>query len=123
MTARIVPFPANAGQDRDEVEILLRKWLAELSPDSRFVNGVTERMLSFINNYASKTFEPAFNLAAPANMSEQEAAALLQSIEQGVGQSAREVQEMINRIIVERFLLEVELYNMRNNKTRPQKLL
>lgn len=118
MAATMIPFPRRSEQTSSEIEQVIRKWLNKISADYDLVNHVTERMLVFINQYACKTFEPAFNLPAPANMSAKEADAMLLSIQEGVDQAAEQVQEMINRIIVERFFLEIELYELARNEKK-----
>ena len=122
MTAKIVPFPVNSKQDCTEVEKIIRRWLQELPADLEFSDCVTTRMMSFISDYATRTFEPTFNLAAPAHMSESEAEALLRSIEKGVNNAACQVQEMINKIIIERFFLEVEMQKIRSSSRKPRKV-
>lgn len=114
----MIPFPRKSEQKAEEIEQVIRKWLNKMSADHDCVNHVTERMLIFINQYACKIFEPAFNLPAPANMSEKEAEAMLLSIQEGVDQAAEQVQEMINRIIVERFFLEIELYELQRTEKK-----
>ena len=114
----MIPFPRRSEQIPSEIEQVIRRWLNEMSADHDFVNHVTERMLIFIHQYACKTFEPAFNLPAPANMSAKEADAMLLSLQEGVDQAAEQVQEMINRIIIERFFLEIELYELQRNEKK-----
>ncbi len=114
MTAKVIPFPKKPGQNLTEIERLMRKWLAEISENKDLIEYVTNRMMIFIKKYASQSFEPTFNLPVPPNFSKEEAEALLRSIEKGVDDTAGQVQEMINKIIIERFFLEIEIYESRN---------
>lgn len=120
MAAAMIPFPKKQEQNENELEVVLRKWLRELSPDPDMENHVTERMLHFVEHYASTMFEPVFNLPAPAQLSEKEAKAMLAAIQEGVDRAAEQVQEMINKIIIERFFLEVDIYRMRQSGDMPR---
>lgn len=115
----MIPFPQRIEQGANDLEQVIRKWLKEISADADFINHVTERMLVFINQYACQTFEPVFNLPAPAAMTEGEATAMLTAIQAGVDLAAGQVQEMMNKIIIDRFFLEVHIYELQknNNKT------
>ena len=113
MAASIIPFPKNHDQNLPEVEQLIRQWLTEMAASSDAVENIAERMMVFINKYATKEFEPTFDLPVPPNVSAEQAQALLASIEKGIDTTAQEVQEMINRIIIERLFLELEIYENR----------
>lgn len=113
MIASVIPFPKKAEPDLSEVEKLIRKWLTEMAASGDEIEYVVERMMFFIDNYASKTFEPTFDLPIPPSFSKEQAEAMLKSIEKGVDTTAQEVQEMINRIIIERLFLEMEIYESR----------
>jgi len=113
LTAKVIPFPKKPEQNLTETERLIRKWLVEMSTDNDLIEYVVDRMIMFIDKYANKSFEPTFNLSVPPNLSKEEAEALLLSIEKGVDNTAEQVCEMVNKIIVERFFLEIELYQMR----------
>jgi lantibiotic modifying enzyme len=114
LAARVIVFPKKPEQNMSEVETLIRKWLTEMSATSDAIESIVERMMFFIDKYATKTFEPTFDLPIPPTFSKQQAEALLSSIEKGVDNSALEVQEMINRIIIERLFLEMDIYESRN---------
>jgi hypothetical protein len=119
LAAILVPFPVKPDNNLTELDKIIRKWLAELSADPDLIHHVAERMISFIDNYASKTFEPTFNLPVPEHTSKQEAEALLAAIDKGMQATGEEVLEMINKIIVERFFLEIQLYEL---ETKQKKL-
>ena len=121
MTAKVIPFPDRSEPNLSEIEQLIRSWLLNIAEDPEFVEQVAGRMMSFIQGYANKWFEPAFNLVVPPTLSLEERKALWRSIETGVDETARQVQEMINRIIVERFFLEVELYERREQAAYPKR--
>jgi lantibiotic modifying enzyme len=110
LTAKIIPFPKKPEPKLTEIENLIRRWLAAMSANHELMEYVVNRMLYFIEKYASKSFEPIFNLPVPPNFSKAEADALLLSIEKGVDNTANQVHEMINNIIIERFFLEIEIY-------------
>lgn len=115
MSASIIPFPRKPAQNAVELEKIMRRWLAELSTDPDLIETVVTRMLTFIEQYASKPFEPVFDLPVPRDLSQEETEALLEAIEKGTDAMARQVQQMINEIIIERFFLEVEIYKTRNS--------
>ena len=117
MAAKIIPFPDKYEPNVTEIEKLIRGWLCSMSDEHTFVDTVAARMMSFIQNYANTWFEPNFNLSVPPTLTFDERKALIASIETGVDETARQVQEMINRIIIERFLLEIELYE--TSKSQP----
>ncbi|HWR44995.1 hypothetical protein [Sporomusa sp.] len=116
MAATIIPFPKKQGQDLTQVELLIRKWLSKLSNNNDLTECVVERMMLYVGQYGNKLFEPTFNLPVPPNFSKEEAEAMLCSIEKGVDDIAVQVQEMISRIIIERFFLEIELYENRQGE-------
>ena len=119
MAAKVIPLPQKDDYKVNDVENLIRKWLAELSTDEALIETVTNRMVLFIDTYANTWFEPVFNLPVPAHFSQEEAEAMLVSIEKGMDHTASQVQTMINKIIVERFFLEIELYETRNGLRKP----
>lgn len=110
MSAAIVPFPSRDVQSLEEIDKLIRTYLAEITSDGNLIDHVGDRMKNFIENYAYKSFVPNFNLAVPPNMSQKQVDALLFSIEEGLQNNANQVQEMINKIIFERLYREVEIY-------------
>lgn len=113
MAAKVIPFPTQSEPNLTEIEILIREWLFNISEEHDFIEHVATRMMSFISNYANKWFEPTFNLAVPPTLTLEERKTLAVSIETGVDDTAKQVQEMVNKIIVERFFLEVEMYESR----------
>jgi len=115
LTTKIVPFPTKNENPWEEVDRLIRAYLAEISADSYFINYVGNRMKDFIETYASKSFEPTFNLVVPPNLSQEQANALLLSIDKGVQDTAEEVQDMMRKIIIERLHLEIEIYASQKN--------
>lgn len=115
MSASIIPFPKKPDQNLIELEKIMRRWLAELSTDPDLIETVVKRMLTFIEQYASKSFEPVFDLPVPRNLSQEETELLLGAIEKGTDAMAQQVHQMINEIIIERFFLEVEIYKTRND--------
>ena len=118
MAATIVPFPAKVEQDTNEVDKLIRKWLDGITTDPDMIDSVATRMMTFITTYASETFEPSFNLVVPPGFSQENTDALLKSLEKGVNGIADQVQQMVNRIIIERFFLEVQLYEKENRNIK-----
>ncbi len=114
MAASIVPFPSRSGQT--EVMERIRRYLAELSPDQELIDTVAAKMKLFVDRYADKDFTPVFDLAVPANISPREAQALLRSVEKGVDAAVGQFDRMICEIIVERMLLEIELYEQRKKE-------
>ncbi len=81
MSASIIPFPKKLDQNLTELEKIMRRWLAELSTNPDLIETVVTRMLKFIEHYASKSFEPIFDLPVPRDLSQEETQALLLSIE------------------------------------------
>lgn len=117
MGAKIIPFPAKSEPNLPEIEKVIRGWLFNISEEPEFIDTVAGRMMSFINNYTNKWFEPVFDVMVPPAFTPEEKKTLVAAIEAGVDKTAREVQEMINRIIIERFFLEVEIYEGRQKGT------
>jgi len=110
LTAKIIPFPTQTENPWEEVDRHIRAYLGEIAADNDFINYVGNRMRDFIEQYASKSFEPTFNLVVPPNLSKEQADVLLLSIDKGVRDTAEEVQEMVRKIIFERLHLEIEIY-------------
>lgn len=116
MAAKIIAFPDKSVPSATEIENVIREWLLHLSEDQEFIDTVAERMMNFIMNYTDKWVEPTFDLVVPATLSHEDRKTLLESIEKGVDDTARQVQEMVNRIIIERFFLEVDIYQSRKKE-------
>jgi len=116
LTAKLVFFstPIQTERPWEEVDRHIRAYLTELAADRDFTDYVGNRMKIFVEKYASKSFEPAFNLIVPPNLSREQADALLVSIDKGVQGTAEEVQDMISKIIIERLQLEIEIYKSQN---------
>ncbi|MBP2636765.1 MAG: hypothetical protein H6Q72_2672 [Firmicutes bacterium] len=116
MAAKIIAFPDQSVPNATEIENVIREWLSRLSEDQEFIDTVADRMMSFIMNYTDKWVEPTFDLVVPPTLSREDRKTLLESIEKGVDDTARQVQEMVNRIIIERFFLEVDMYQSRKKE-------
>lgn len=116
MAAKIIAFPDKSMPNATEIENVIREWLFRLSEDQEFIDTVADRMMSFIMNYTDKWVEPTFDLVVPPTLSREDRKTLLESIEKGVDDTARQVQEMVNRIIIERFFLEVDMYQSRKKE-------
>ena len=110
MAAKLIPFPDRSEPDLTEIETVIRQWLLYMSDETDFIETVAERMMSFIANYTDKWIEPTFDLVVPSTLSLEDRRNLLTSIEKGVDDLSGQVQEMVNRIIIERFFFEVEFY-------------
>ncbi|WP_378952355.1 hypothetical protein [Pelosinus sp. sgz500959] len=119
MAAKIIPFPIQNEQPLEEIDRYIRDYLAEIEADRDFIDYISNRMNYFIKNYANQYFEPTFDLVVPPNMSREQADALLLSIEMGVEHTAKQVQDMVGKIILERLQLEVELYEKQKNMKVP----
>ena len=117
MTAQLVPFPTQIQTQCpwEEVDKHIRAYLTEIEANQHFINYVGDRMKNFVEKYASKNFEPTFNLIVPPDLSQEQADALLLSIDKGIQNTAEEVQDMISKIIIERLQLEIEIYQNQNS--------
>ena len=115
LTAKIIPFPTPVPIESpwEEVDGHIRAYLAEIKSDIFFIDYVANRMKDFIDKYASKSFEPIFNLIVPPNLSREQADALLLSVDKGMQGTIEEVQDMVRKIIVERLHLEIQVYESR----------
>lgn len=116
MAAKIILFPVQTKKPWEEVDQHIRAYLSEITSDIDFITDIGDRMRYFIEKYASKAFEPSFNLIVPPNLSQEQADALLLSIDQGVQETAEEVQDMVRKIIIERLHLEIEIYASQKSK-------
>lgn len=115
MPSKIIPFPTQVENPCEEIERHIRMYLAEITADNDFINYVSNRMRYYIENYACKSFEPTFNLVVPPNLSQEQADALLFSIDKSITKTAEEVQDMVRKIIMERLHLEIEIYVSQKN--------
>lgn len=121
MAAKILAFPNKSEPDFSEIEGVVREWLLKIDNDQEFIDAVAGRMMSFIADYTDQWVEPTFDLVVPSTLSLEDRQALLLSIEKGIDDMAGQIQEMVNRIIVERFFLEVDIYH--NQKKAPHLVL
>lgn len=115
MSAKIVPFPTQTENVLEEINSYIRAYLTEVTADRDFINDVSNRMEIFIEKYANKLFEPTLNLVVPPNLSREQADALLLSIDKGIANTAKEVQDMVSNIIFERLHLEIQIYASQKN--------
>lgn len=115
MIGKIVPFPIAKESPAEELDTYIRAYLNEMIADKDFINVVANRMKNFIEKYATSSFEPTFTLVVPPNLSREQADVLLASIDEGIQATAKEVQEMMRKIIFERLELEIQLYNSKKN--------
>ncbi len=121
MPAKIIPFPYQNTSALDEIDQRIRASLASMSLDETLINHVGDRMKNYIEKYASTAFDCRFNLPVPYYMAQEERNALLKAVEAGIQDTADQVQEMVNQIILERISLEIELYESKNvQKKKPE---
>lgn len=111
MTAKVIPFPIQAGPNSAEVANRIRACLRALSDDGDMVEHIVGRIMAFIEKYTCKTIEPYFNLPLRP-MSEEETKVFLTALDDGVETIATQVCDMVNQIIMERLFLEVEIYQL-----------
>lgn len=114
MPADIVVLQKKPRCGADSLDGSIRKYLQAVSEDPGLVESVAARMKAYIDEYASLWFNPSFNLAVPAGISDKDAKALLASVEAGIDRAAEQVNETISRIIIERMMLEVQLVKADN---------
>jgi hypothetical protein len=105
MAAKVIAFPGKTGPKATEIEEVVRQWLLQLSGEQDFIDTIAERMMNFITNYTDQWVEPTFDLVVPATLLLEDRKALLASVEKGIDDTAGQVQEMINRIIIVDFFL------------------
>ena len=110
MTTKIIPFPHKLDPGVTDIEGVIKNWLAVVSTDEKLNEQVLKRMIDYITEYTSNYFEPKFDLPIPSFLTEAQTKAIVQSVEKGIDDTVFQVQEMVNKIIVERFFLEIELY-------------
>ena len=111
MAAKVIPFPKQIESPGEELDRHIRAYLAEMDTDKEFINHVSQRMKSFIEQYASKSFEPTLNLVVPPNLSREQADALVVSIDTGIQNTIEDIQDMMRKIVLERLHLEIEIYS------------
>jgi hypothetical protein len=107
--AKIIPFPDKSGPNLAEVEKRIKGSLYALGSDDDMVEYVSGRVMAFIEKYTCKTFEPRFSLPLRP-MPEEQTRSFMQALEAGVDAIAEQVYDMVNKIIMERLFLEVEIY-------------
>lgn len=112
--ATIVTLPVK--REQEDVDSHIRRYLAAMSADAELIDTVARRMKTFIDRFASHTFMPVFDLAVPPGMTQQQAEALMRSIEKGVDAAAEQVERALCEIIIERLFLEVEIYTNQQRK-------
>lgn len=118
LTTKIIPFPHRLDLGVMDIEGVIKKWLAAVSTDEELNEQVLKRMIDYITEYTSNYFEPKFDLPIPAFLTEAQTQAIVQSVEKGIDDTAFQVQEMVNKIIVERFFLEIELYQAQKRQKK-----
>lgn len=109
MPAKVYQFPSQTEPTLTDIERRVRASLAELSGDERLIEHVAGRMMAYIKKYTYKTFAPDFCLPLPP-LSPEQREDFLSALDKGVGAVARQVQDMISQIVIERLFLEIELY-------------
>lgn len=112
MSAQVILFPKRSESKVTEIELLIRGWLAQVTADDQLHEYVVDRMKTFLEQYVNKSFEPVFNLPALPNCSTEEMENVIGAINAGVDNAVQEINIMVNKIIVERFFLEIENYRL-----------
>ncbi|MDR3588407.1 MAG: hypothetical protein P4N41_01945 [Negativicutes bacterium] len=117
MPAQVIAFPSNNEQPLSEneriltdVDKLIRLTLTSMNLDEHLINHVAERIKDYVEKYASITFNCKFDLAVPQHTSPEEKAVMKNCLDKGIEALATQVQGMVNKIIMERVMLEIKIY-------------
>lgn len=120
MPAQLIEFPSTKVQLPSEneriladVDRLIRLTLNSMNLDEELINHVAERIRDFVEKYASVTFNCRFDLAVPHCTTQEEKAVMQTCLDKGIEGLAAQVQGMVNKIIMERVMLEIEMFQER----------
>lgn len=110
--AEILPFPTKSVRDWRIIQEALNRTLIQAGADDSARTAIIDRMKSFCSKIA-REFDFSFDLPLPPLTKEQRDA-LQDSLKQGVERAATQIHEMTSEILLDRVLLEIQLYHLKN---------
>jgi hypothetical protein len=117
MPAQVILFPTSIEQPQnqndqilEDVDQLIRKTLAMMNHDENLINQVAGRMKDYVEKYASITFNCKIDMEVPHHASLEEKDVMRACLDKGIENLASQVQGMVNKIIMERIMLEIKIY-------------
>lgn len=99
---QVIEFPTNSVRNLVKLDASIRVFLREQTSDTKLIEYVSLRVMAYAEEYLNKTF--TFTL--PSNITAEQLDAFQKSF-------SDELQDMASNIIMERILLEIELYKHR----------
>lgn len=117
MSAQVIEFPSVMEQPKDgktqtldAIDQLIRLTLNSMNLEEDLVNHVVGRMRDYIDQYASTEFNCKFDMLVPTHTTQSEKEAMKDCLDKGIDELANQVQTMVNKIIMERVMLEIKIY-------------
>lgn len=97
--AEIVQFPTATVRNSIEMKKVIKKYLIQHTDNMELIEHVVERVTNYIEEYLNKEF----NFQMPSSITGEELEKFQESFK-------KQIQDMTNPIILERILLESELF-------------
>lgn len=103
--AEIIQFPTAAVRNSIEMKKVIKEYLIQYTDNMELIEHVVER----VTNYIAEYLNPEFNFQMPSSMAAEDLEEFQKSLK-------KQVQDMINPIILERILTEMDLFKMKFEK-------
>ncbi len=106
----VIEFPSQTLQEWAGIERTLRKTFNEANASTEMQNEILIKMKEVFQRYNVKFTIP---IALPKALHEQQKEAIVSSIEQALDNYQKQLNDLMNHVILDRLLLEIELYKLR----------
>ena len=109
----LIEFPSQTVQGWTKIEHTLREIFSKAAAPAEMQDEVLGQMKAVFQRYNVKFSVP---LELPANLSEEERQAVSSLVERAFADYERQLQDLMNNILLERLQIEIKLYKFRHDK-------
>lgn len=117
--AKILEFPEREIYEWNIIEKTIRSILEEHSASLEMQDAICNRMKDVFARY-NITFEMIFQLPIPSCATHEEAESLNSTVSNAINVMAKKINHLMNTVLLDRLLIEIELYKLRNGDQHPR---
>lgn len=110
----ILQFPTKAEHEWKKVETSIRKVLHDTNASTDMQQSILEKMQNAYEKYNAR-FNVKMTLSLPASTTSEEKQTISKNFTQSFRNLETQVQDLMQEILMDRLLLEMQLYNARKN--------
>ena len=111
----VINFPTRAEHEWKKVEQSIRKVLHETDASEDMMQEILKKMEQAYDKYNAR-FNVKLSLALPANTTPTEKETIATNFTKSFRDLESQVQDFMQEILIDRLLLEIQLYNARQKK-------